>query len=381
VAKTRARAQAEGKRKGGGKGGGKGQGTPRAKRGAAAARDDRGKRLLDLVIMLLGARQPVPYRELRSQFKAYRTAKDEAGLRAFERDKADLVELGVPLRYVTPDEDDAVEEAGYFVDLKKYRLPEIHLTPAEVAALVLAGSVARAAPGTTYAEVVDLAVKKLAFDAPPAPDTPGAPVGRRRPPEPVVVHYPRSAEEISERLAVLEPATVNHKRVTMRYLTSSTALVTTRDVDPYGLYYRDGSWYLVGWCHAKEKVLSFRLDRMESLSVAPRTKTADFERPANFDVRRYAARSPWTFETDPPVEAELDILPEAAPVANEDFGESARRSGLPDGGVKVRFRCANPDFLVSRVLAAKGALVVRGPRALRERVEGALRQVLGRYAP
>src|SRR5215470_16538751 len=63
-----------------------------------AQRDDRGKRLLDLVVMLLGARQPVPYREIRAQFKAYRTAQEEAGLRAFERDKADLLELGVPLR-------------------------------------------------------------------------------------------------------------------------------------------------------------------------------------------------------------------------------------------------------------------------------------------
>src|SRR6266498_3093775 len=120
----------------------------------AAQRDDRGKRLLDLVVMLLGARQPVPYREIRAQFKGYRTAQEEAGLRAFERDKADLLELGVPLRYVTPDDDDAVDEPGYIVDLRRYRLPEVHLTPEEVAALVLAGSVARAASGTTYAEVV-----------------------------------------------------------------------------------------------------------------------------------------------------------------------------------------------------------------------------------
>src|SRR5215470_4412540 len=156
---------------------------------AAGQRDDRGKRLLDLVVMLLGARQPVPYREIRAQFKAYRTAQEEAGLRAFERDKADLLELGVPLRYVTPDDDDAVDEPGYIVDLRRYRLPEIHLTPTEVAALVLAGSVARAAPGTTYAEVVDLALKKLAFDSPPAPDSvPGPPA--KRPPEPVLVHFP-----------------------------------------------------------------------------------------------------------------------------------------------------------------------------------------------
>ena len=87
------------------------------------ARDDRGKRLLDLVVLLLGARQPVPFREIRDQFRVYQTAKEDAGLRAFERDKADLIELGVPLRYVTPEEDDGIEEAGYIVDLRRYRDP------------------------------------------------------------------------------------------------------------------------------------------------------------------------------------------------------------------------------------------------------------------
>jgi hypothetical protein len=87
-----------------------------------------------LVVMLLGSRTPVPYREIRAQFRAYRTAQEEAGLRAFERDKADLLELGVPLRYITPEDDESIEEAGYVVDLRRYRLPEIHLTPAEVAA-------------------------------------------------------------------------------------------------------------------------------------------------------------------------------------------------------------------------------------------------------
>src|SRR5262245_13611516 len=165
--------------------------------------------------MLLGARAPVPYREIKQQFGAYRTENDDAGLRAFERDKAELLELGVPLRYVTAEEDESIEDGGYVVDLRRYRLPEIHLLPDEVAALVLCGSVARAAPGTTYAEVVDLALKKLAFDLPAAPDTPSGPPAR----EPVLVHFPTSPDPaLAERLSVLEQAIRNHKTIDFRYV-------------------------------------------------------------------------------------------------------------------------------------------------------------------
>ena len=49
----------------------------------ASTRGDRSKRLLDLVMILLRARTPVTYREIREFFPAYQTLNIEAGLRAF----------------------------------------------------------------------------------------------------------------------------------------------------------------------------------------------------------------------------------------------------------------------------------------------------------
>jgi proteasome accessory factor B len=345
----------------------------------AAVREDRPKRLLDLVVMLLGSRQPVSYREIRSQFRAYRSAQDEAGLRAFERDKADLLELGVPLRYVTPDDDESLEEAGYVVDLRRYRMPTISLTPTEVAALVLAGSVARSAPGTTYAEVVDLALKKLSFDQPHAEDGAPAPIAHR-PPEPVLVHFPRPDEAagIADKLAVLEHAIGHRKRVRFGYVTAATGQSKTRDIKPYGLAYRDATWLLVG--DEDGKVKSFRLDRMTDVDEAPKPKTPDFERPAGFDLRAYTSRSPWTFEIEPGIAAELEFRPEAGAVAKEDFGPAATKETQTDGAVRVRFACTNPDHVVMRVLEHKGNILVRGPAELRARVRDELEKVAELYA-
>src|SRR5262249_39944122 len=131
---------------------------PRPPKDDAAARGDRSKRLLDLVMILLRARTPVTYRESRDQFVAYQTLNIEAGLRGFERDKADLLELGVPIRYVTPEEDDSLEDGGYVIDVKRFKMPEVRLTRDEISALVLAASVAHAMPGGTYPKIVDLAL-------------------------------------------------------------------------------------------------------------------------------------------------------------------------------------------------------------------------------
>ncbi len=345
----------------------------------APGRDDRGKRLLDLVVLLLGARSPVPFREIRAQFRAYKTENEEAGLRAFERDKVDLLELGVPLRYVTPEDDDSVDEAGYVVDLRRYRLPEIHLLPDEVSALVLAGSVARAAVGTTYEEVVDLALKKLAFDSPDAPDTPPG----KRVREPVIVHFPRTAQvtAMAERLALLELATRCKKRLTMSYVSASSGKSAQREIDPYGLVYRQGAWLLVGYCHLREGVRSFRIDRMSDVAMGPKPKSPDFERPTGFDVRRYADRSPWTFETETPTEVELEIGPSASAITHEDFGDGVDIDTTPlaGGATRLRFSCGNPDYLISRVIAAKGALRVLSPASMKARVKDELAAVAEKY--
>lgn len=362
----------------------------------ATSRGDRSKRLLDLVMILLRARTPVTYREIRDQFGAYQTVNIEAGLRAFERDKADLLDLGVPIRYVTPEEDDSLEDGGYVIDLKRFKMPEVRLTPDEISALVLAASVAHAMPGGSYPKIVDLALKKLAFDLPDLPDTPtefphpaaatGSPAQRAGSAATVLVHFPDrgdagspAREQLSEIYATIESATRLRKRVTLTYATAATGMVSRREVDPYAMVYREGAWLVVGWCHLRHEVRSFRVDRIREAVVGPKPKSPDFERPADFDVKAYATRSPWTFASEPPEEVQLALSAEAAEVANEDFGPTAVKRRDRDRTL-ITFDCTNPDFAASRVLAAKGAIeVVRGDR-LRARIADELDAIAEHYA-
>jgi proteasome accessory factor B len=346
----------------------------------AANRGDRSKRLLDLVMILLRTPTPVTYREIRDQFPAYQTLNVEAGLRAFERDKADLLDLGVPIRYVTPDEDDSLEDGGYVIDLKRFKMPEVRLTPDEISALVLAASVAHAMPGGTYPKIVDLALKKLAFDLPELPDTPTEFPRPASSAPTVVVHFPEKQQrpELGEIYATLEAATRMRKRVTLTYQAATNGLTSKRDLDPYAMVYREGAWLVVGWCHLRKEIRSFRVDRIREAVMAPKPKSPDFERPADFDVKAYATRSPWTFTTEPAEEVQLVLSAQAAEVANEDFGPTAVKRHEGDRTF-ITFDCTNPEFAVNKVLAAKGAIqVTRGDR-LKARIVAELDAIAESY--
>src|SRR5919206_604112 len=120
------------------------------------------ERLLDLAAFLLRAAEPVSWREIQEQFPDDYGGSDEAAIRKFERDKAELVELGIPVRWVTGDED---LPAGYLIDRDEFYLPNLELAPEDLALLYVAGSAALAQGAFPYAKDLAHALNKLSFAA------------------------------------------------------------------------------------------------------------------------------------------------------------------------------------------------------------------------
>ena len=376
--------------------------------------DSRTKRLLDLVVLLLDARRPISLAELREQFGEYRTAKPEAGARAFERDKATLLEMGVPLRFVTQEEDsETPAEGGYLIDRQRYRLPEINLTADEVAVLVTTAAAARSQTEFPYRHAAEMAMRKLMFDLSGMSSKQRRRIKQPVAPTPsgqeVVLHLPTvyRTGALSEHLEQIQDAVHLRKRLTFEYdahrpgshapvpfaASSNAALAggsdglpgdsdselaaaspsEPRQVDPYGLVYRQGAWLLVGYCHRAAAIRRFRVDRILKLSVAPKPRTPDFDVPKDFSLHEQGAISPWRFEREPPVRAQLWVRSDAPWVVDEDFGQAQRHKADLDGkaGTIVEFDCRNPDYLVSRVLAAAGSLRLLSPPVLRQRISEA----------
>jgi predicted DNA-binding transcriptional regulator YafY len=105
--------------------------------------------------------------------------------------------------------------------------------------------------------------------------------------ESVAMELSRPAAVIDQQvLGLLCSASQERRRVRMAYQSRSDEQ-TEREFDPYGLVYRGGRWYIVGWCHLRRGLRSFRLDRVVSAS----SLTATFERPADFDTLAYLKQS------------------------------------------------------------------------------------------
>ncbi|MBC7875666.1 MAG: YafY family transcriptional regulator [Anaerolineales bacterium] len=79
-------------------------------------------------------------------------------------------------------------------------------------------------------------------------------------------------------LSTMSSAAQLHQRVHIGYHPTQGE-DTERDFDPYGLTYYLNKWYVVGYCHLRQDLRSFRLDRITQIKEI----NTHFERPEGFD--------------------------------------------------------------------------------------------------
>jgi proteasome accessory factor B len=322
------------------------------------------QRLLDLAAFLLKAAEPVSWREIQEQFPEDYAGKGEAAIRKFERDKADLLELGIPVRYIAGDED---LPAGYLIAKDEFYLPDLKLAPEDLALLYVAGSAALASGTFPYGRDLAHALNKLSFAARAPGASEAAAVAARSlsagdgpEGEPAV-----PVEELSRAVA-------HRKRLHLTYHGAERRERTERDVDPYGLFQQGGAWYLVGWCHLRQAIRTFHVARIETLSVnAASPRSADFTARKDFSLADHATREAWEYQKHPPVRCRVRLDSGASAEVLASFGPRARVREEGSGAV-VELEATNTEGLLRHVLALGDGAEVLAPSALRARAREVL---------
>lgn len=104
--------------------------------------------------------------------------------------------------------------------------------------------------------------------------------------------------------------------------------ITVRQVDPYGLTFWNSHWYLSGFCHLRQALRSFRLDRVRKVTPLP----AQFQRPANFNAADHLMQSLRAFPRNHAVSVVLHTDEETAGKFLECVPSvQSRFKQLPDG--------------------------------------------------
>ncbi|MDT7623187.1 MAG: hypothetical protein QOF99_4088 [Pseudonocardiales bacterium] len=278
--------------------------------------------------------------------------------RTVRRHLAALESLGVPVVA------DRGRHGGYRL-LPGYKLPPLMLTGDEAVAVVLGLLAAErtglhtAAPAmhSAQAKIDRVLPAELRARTRAVADTLGFSASAR-----VAASAPAA-----DVLLTLGESTRDRRRVRLEY-TSWSGAVSERELDPFGLVFHAGRWYVTGHDQLRGAVRTFRLDRIASV----RQVGAGTAPPAGFDpvgtVVASIAAVPWA--------TAVEVLLHAP--AEEVRARLPRTAGTLEarpGGTLLRARAENLDGMATMLAGLGWRFTVHSPDELRTAVRELARQL------
>lgn len=317
------------------------------------------ERLMNLVIMLLVARTYVTKDRIRDVIEGYQGSEGEAFEKMFERDKAELRSLGIPIElgYTDPFFED---EQGYRIARDAFELPDLDLEPDEVAVLGLAARVWQHAGLASATSQALVKLRAAGYD-----------VDRD------------ALDALRPRVEADEPSfdamwsmTVTRTPVKFRYRKRGDEDPVERHLQPWGVITARERWYVIGHDTDRGQTRMFRLSRVEG-PVQADGKPGSFQVPPGTDLREIAG----SLGPSQP-EGEAVVL------ARKGSAEMLRRRALsvagpvdgPDGSPSWDRLCVamwSPEEFAGEVVAHLGDVVAVEPPALCRAVGARLELVTG----
>jgi predicted DNA-binding transcriptional regulator YafY len=209
---------------------------------------NRTDRLVAMVLYLQG-RRVVRAAELAEHF--------EVTERTVYRDVAALSEAGVPI----------AGEAGVgYTLMKGYHLPPVMFTAEEASSLFVGGELVKGFTDPSLHAPMTTALDKLRAVLPRESQDHVDRLVRST----VVMGKgfgPNQDPATQPMLLPVQQGVVQRRVLRLTYRGNSRADETDRDVEPLGVVFYGGAWYLVAWCRLRVDLRHFRIDRIRRLEL------------------------------------------------------------------------------------------------------------------
>jgi len=315
---------------------------------------NRTDRLVALILYLQG-RRVVRAEEMAEHF--------EISVRTVYRDLAALGEAGVPI----------AGEAGVGYSLmKSYHLPPVAFTAEEASAFFLGGEMVRQFADASLHAPMNSALEKLRAVLPRDRQEQVERLTRNTV---VVGRASRTNPDPAAEpcLLTLQQGIAQRRVVRLAYRARNREEDTVRDVEPLGVVFYGGAWYLVAWCRLRRDFRHFRIDRIRRLDHGRET----FPPRPGFSLAQHLAQTVNRGDTIP---ARIWLAARAEERARRESHATLVRERPRDGGVEFSLFTFSLEWLARWLLSFGREAEALAPAELRRLVREEAGGVARRHA-
>ncbi|OAA84893.1 helix-turn-helix transcriptional regulator [Clostridium ljungdahlii] len=219
--------------------------------------------LLEIIIML--------------QYKGLTTASElseilEVDKKTIYRYIRNLNEASVPIYTIKG------RNGGFYIDQNFYIKPS-NLSENELEALLMAEEILTSKNGFVYEKDLKNAIFKVkSINVNKNKD-----LSKINSNKNFSINYVGSMENLEDKISKINYSMSRGRSLSINYFSVNKNNLTMRKIDPYDLIFKEGDWYIIGYCHMKGDIRSFKLNRVKNLKISKDI----YMRPHTFSLKEY----------------------------------------------------------------------------------------------
>lgn len=212
------------------------------------------------VLIQLQSKRIVTAKEIAERF--------EISLRTVYRDIKTLQDSGVPIG--------SENGVGYFI-VDGFRLPPISLTEEEANSLIISETFIKKQGDKSLAKNYDSLIIKIKATLKNFQKENLALLSTR------TLNFTKDKINESNWLSDIQKSISNNVQLEINYKSLYKQELTIRKIEPQAIYYTNNTWIVIAFCHLRDELREFRLDRILKL----KTTMISFEKMHSFNFQEY----------------------------------------------------------------------------------------------
>ncbi len=275
--------------------------------------------------------------------------------------------LGAPLAFCP-------KKRGYYYAEEGFSLRFVRLTEGELVALYLGHNLLKKCAGRPYEREINRAFQKICASLPEIVTVDFADISENV--EFEVEPLRGEEEKVAQNFAAIGAAINKRQAVEMVHYSIDRDEETKRTVDPLHLRYFRGAWYLIAYCHLRQEMRIFALDRIKEVFPAGKR----LFRQDDFDLAVYLQDSFQFFRGNVPSLVKIWFSPKRARrIKEKQWHPSQKLSFQEDGSLIMELTVSGLEKVKSWVLSFGAAARVISPPELAAAVRSELQQAYANY--
>jgi len=171
-------------------------------------------------------------------------------------------------------------------------------------------------------------------------------------------------------------AAIKKRSIEMAYYTMSRKKESKRKVDPYKIWFLNGTFYLIGHCHVRDEVRIFALDRITMLHQTKDT----VEIPEDFSFEEFIGPSFGVFQGQP-IHIKVWFSSDVAGYIKEKIWHDTQEiEDQTDGSIIFEAEVAGIDEIRFWIMSWGSHALVLEPESLRNEIKAEAEVMVGKYS-